>query len=591
MEPLSRRGFLRASGAAALAAAATRTARAAGESETRPNVVLIMTDDQGWGDIRSHGNEKIDTPVMDKLAASGARFDRFYVCPLCAPTRASLLTGRYRWRTGVDGVTGGKEIMRVEEVTVAEVLRAAGYATGCFGKWHNGSYWPHHPNGQGFDEFLGFCAGHWNNYFDTTLDRNGTEVRPKGYITDVLTDGAIDFLRRNQARPFFCYVPYNAPHSPFQVPDKYWDKYKDRGLNAATACVYAMCENLDDNVGRILEALDELKIAGRTVVIFLTDNGPNGQRFNGDMAGTKGSNMEGGCRVPCFVRWPGRIRPGTVVRQIAAHIDLLPTIAEICGVQKPKTLPLDGRSVLPLLTAAAGDWPDRTLFEGGAARTQRWRLQVGGGGRRKGAKGGAARLFDMLADPGQKKDVAAEHPDVAARLTAAYEAWWADVRTGLEGMPPPLPVGYAERPVVNLLAPECRMSGKVRFHQGRGWANDWITNWSSPDDRAAWDIEVVRAGTFRVGLLYTCPAADVGAKVRVEAAGKTVEGVVAKAHDPKPLPSPDRVGRKEVHEKPWAELPLGTLELPKGRATLTVRAVSIPGAQAFDLKAVRLERA
>ncbi|OHB85228.1 MAG: hypothetical protein A2V98_26020 [Planctomycetes bacterium RBG_16_64_12] len=189
----------------------------AAEAE-RPNVVLIMTDDQGWGDVRSHGNERIDTPAHDRLASEGARFDRFYVSPVCAPTRASLLSGRYHLRSGVHGVTRAYETMRSEEVTIAEILRSAGYATGCFGKWHNGFHFPYHPNGQGFEEFVGFCGGHWTIYFDTRLEHNGRPIATTGYIAYVLTDVAISFIRTNRDRPFFCYLPYNTPHSPFQVP-------------------------------------------------------------------------------------------------------------------------------------------------------------------------------------------------------------------------------------------------------------------------------------------------------------------------------------------------------------------------------------
>ncbi|HEX6984931.1 MAG TPA: sulfatase-like hydrolase/transferase, partial [Planctomycetaceae bacterium] len=207
-------------------------------AEDRPNVLLILTDDQGWGDIGSHGNEAVDTPNLDRLAGQGARFERFFVDPLCAPTRAALLTGRYSLRSGVHGVTRGHETMRTEEVTLAELFRDAGYATGCFGKWHNGRHYPNHPNGQGFDEFFGFCGGHWNNYFDTTLERNAEPVRTTGFITDVLTDEAIGFVRRNKDRPFFCYVPYNAPHWPPQVPDRYFEKYKARGLDDETATAY-----------------------------------------------------------------------------------------------------------------------------------------------------------------------------------------------------------------------------------------------------------------------------------------------------------------------------------------------------------------
>lgn len=600
MKDMTRRRFLQYAGAVGTAVAGTAAGPGLGADTgdcagRRPNVLLILTDDQGWGDIRSHGNDKLDTPVMDSFAASGARFDRFYVCPLCAPTRASVLTGRYHWRAGVNGVSRGKEIMRAEEVTVASVVKSAGYATGCFGKWHNGSYWPFHPNAKGFDEFLGFCAGHWNNYFDTMLQSNGVPVITAGYITDELTDAVIDFIRANRDKPFFAYVPYNAPHTPHQVPDKYFDKYTARGFDAHNACIYGMVENLDDNLGRLLKVLDELKLADNTVVIFLTDNGPNGRRFNGGMAGVKGSNMEGGCRVPCFVRWPGKVRPGTTIKQIAAHIDLLPTIAAMAGVAKPKTLPLDGKDLTSLLLGTASDWPDRMLFEKRAVRTQRWRLQVGPPRRRKGAKPATemqarGQLYDMLADPGQKKDVAADHPDVVDRLSVAYAKWWTDVSKGIEAMPPPLPVGYEQMRTVKLLAPESQMSGKVRFMQGNGWANDWLVNWVDPADRIWWDIDVVAAGKYRAELLYCCPAADVGAKIRVEAAGKSAEATVTKAHDPAPLPSPDRVKRKEVYEKAWATLDVGVLDLPAGRAKLTVSAPTIPASQAMELKAARLTR-
>lgn len=328
----------------------------------RPNVVLIMTDDQGWGDISSHGNNLIETPVVDRLATEGARFERFFVSSVCAPTRASLLTGRYYLRSGTYGVTRGRETMRSEEVTIAEVLKQSGYVTGCFGKWHNGAHYPYHPNGQGFDEFVGFCAGHWNNYFDTHLERNGESVKTRGYITDVLTDAAIRFIEKNRRWPFFCYVPYNAPHTPWQVPDKYFDKYKARGLDAEIACAYGMCENIDDNIGQILKRLDDLRLSESTIVIFLTDNGPNTDRYNGGMKGRKASVHEGGVRVPLFIRWPGHIDAGRRVTQIAAHIDLLPTIVDLCGAAMMKTLPLDGISLMPLLRGDTAGWPDRVIY-------------------------------------------------------------------------------------------------------------------------------------------------------------------------------------------------------------------------------------
>ena len=559
--------------------------------ERPPNVLLVMTDDQGWGDVYSHGNSKIDTPVMDRLATEGARFDRFYVSPVCAPTRASLLTGRYALRTGAADVTRGLEAMRPEEVTMAEVFRDAGYRTGLFGKWHNGAHYPADPLGQGFGTFFGFTAGHWNNYFDTRLEYDGREVETEGYITDVLTDSALAFIERHRDVPFFAYVPYNAPHGPFQVPDRYFAKYAQRGLDDKTAAVYAMVENVDDNLGRLLGTLDELGLAENTIVLFLTDNGPNGDRFNGGMRGRKGSVHEGGVRVPLFVRWPGHVPEGRLVRRIAAHIDLLPTLAELAGVEAPETLPLDGRSLARLLQGEGGG-PERMLFthwtsarDGelerypGAVRTERYRLVRAGEG---------WQLYDMLLDPYETTDVAAAHPDVVDSLSAAYEAWFDDV-TDVAIARAPIPVGYDAAPVAELPAPEAYLSGDVRWRGGQGWANDWAVGWTDSSDGAAWELEVVQPGRYGVTALYAAPEAAVGARVRVEAGGVHAEATIRKAHDPEPLPSPDRVPRIEVYEKVWAPLELGTLRLEEGATRLTVRTAA-PLQEPLELKAVRLRR-
>ena len=600
MSRQTRRQFLKAVGSVAISAEVlsalsgdAQTANAANRKP--PNVVLIMTDDQGWGDIRSHGNDKIDTPVMDSLAADGVRFDRFFVSPVCAPTRASLLTGRYHLRTGTHGVTRGDENMRSDETTIAEALKRAGYSTGCFGKWHNGAHYPQHPNGQGFDEFLGFCAGHWNNYFDTTLERNGKPTKTKGYISDVLTTAAVRFIEKNKDKPFFCYLPYNAPHSPFQVPDKYFDKYKARGLDDKTACAYGMCENLDDNIGRILKRLDRLKLNDNTIVLFLTDNGPNTDRYNGDMKGRKGSTHEGGIRVPLFVRWPGHIEPGSKVSQIAAHIDMFATIIELCGVPMPKTLPQDGVSLVPLLRGETSNWPDRMIFTfrtprgqtgeiPGSVRTQRWRAVTWKN---------RWELYDMNSDPGQTKNVAGKYPDVVKKLSAAYETTGKDVtKAGFD--PLPIEIGHPGWPIVTLPGHEAFLepaSRKGISYEGRsGWANDYITNWTSTEGYPWWPVEVVRDGSFEVTLMYVCAKENVGVKVRAEISGKSAEGIVSEAHDPKPIPSPDRVRRGEVYEKVWAPLRLGTVELSKGRTTLAVKALKISGRQAIDLKAVQLRQ-
>jgi arylsulfatase A-like enzyme len=551
---------------------------AAGSAAGRPNVLLVLTDDQGYGDLRSHGNDQIDTPALDTLAAAGARFERFFVSPLCAPTRAALLTGRYFQRTGVTGVCGGAEVMRLDEVTIAQLLKTAGYATGCFGKWHNGENYPYHPNGRGFDTFYGFCGGHWDNYFDTTLERNGVPEKMTGYITDVLTNEAIQFIEANRHRPFFCYLPYNAPHEPDQAPPRYFDKAAKRGLDKHTAAVYAMVENVDDNLGRILQKLDALNIAENTLVIFLTDNGPNGRRFNDGMSGAKGSNREGGCRVPCFMRWPARIRPGTVIKPIAAHIDLLPTLAEICGVKEPKTLPLDGLSLVPLLEGKAGAWPDRMLFETGAVRTQRWRFQAGGKG-----QGG---LFDMTADPGQKVDVSASHPEVVERLGAAYETWNRGVEQGgARGASKTIPVGHATCPAVTLNAHRARCSGVKTTVR---WTSAWFAGWRDPKGSVEWDLDVVAGGRFEVALLCTVPPSAVGTTLRVEAGEGRAEGTLDRAHNPDPMAKRDYLNARP--EKDWMAVVLGTIEMKKGPATLRVRTVSISGTDGFDAKGVRLRR-
>lgn len=567
-------------------------APAAGPSAPRPNILLILTDDQGWGDFRCNGNEKIDTPVLDRLSTQGARFDRFYVSPLCAPTRASLLSGRYHLRGGVHGVTRTFETMRSDELTVAEIFRSNGYATGCFGKWHNGAHFPQHPNGQGFEQFIGFCAGHWNDYHDTMLEHNGRPLATRGFITDALTDSAIAFIEANRDRPFFCYVPYNAPHAPWQAPERLFKKYLGRGVEEKTACAYAMCENLDQNVGRLLGKLDELKLADNTIVVFLTDNGPNTDRYNGNMKGRKGSAQEGGVRVPLFIRYPGRIAPGTLVRPIAAHVDLLPTLVELCGVSKPAGPALDGRSLVGLLGGGVDQWPDeRMIFThqeklamNGAVRTQRWRLV---GSRRRW------ELYDMQADPQQARDVAKDNPQVVARLSAAYEASHREVTAaGFE--PIATEVGHAGWPLVSLLGHEAMLYPKqgqgISYQGPAGWANDWVANWRSLESYPFWHIDVVRPGRYAVRVMYGCAAGDVGGMLRVEAGGRSLEAKVEKPHDVPNLPNHDLVPRHEVYERSWAPLEMGTMELGKGPTKLVLRALSIAGAKAPDVKAVELRR-
>lgn len=568
----------------------------------RPNVFLIMTDDQGWGDIRSHGNPEIATPNLDRLAASGARFDRFYVSPVCAPTRAGLLTGRYHLRTGTHGVTRGRENMRSEEVTIAERFQAAGYATGCFGKWHNGAHFPMHPNGQGFDTFVGFCAGHWNNYFDTQLERNGIPFKSEGFIADVLTDEASRFIRENatasEPTPFFCYVPLNTPHSPWQVPDAYFNKYQNRGLDEKAACAYAMCVHIDDCVGRLLATLEELKIADNTIVIFLTDNGPNSDRFNGEMRGRKGSVHEGGVRVPLFVRYPKTISPGTTIDRITANIDLFPTLVELCDLpeSEDKALPLDGVSLVPLLLGKEWQHEDRKLLtfrrqgDQGAVRSQQWRAVL---------ERGKWQLYDMQADPNQTKNLAATETSKLEELQTYYETQLAQIRP--EPMQPlPAPLGYDQRELVSLPAHEAILidaEGKregnvgINYHGTQGWANDWISNWTSTEAMVTWDVEVHKASRYHVTLRYACPENSIGDKLQLEVGSQTLSAEVSEPSDEPFIESPDRIDRGEVYERSdWGRLDFGVIDFKPGMATIKLKMIERAGSEGLDVKAIELIR-
>ena len=396
-----------------------------------PNVLVFLTDDQGWGDLSSSGNVDLQTPHVDSLKRDGVSFDRFYVCPVCSPTRAEFLTGRHHARSGVYSTSAGGERMNLEEVTVADMFKAEGYVTGAFGKWHNGMQYPYHPNGRGFDAFYGFCSGHWGNYYSPLLEWNGRPVRGKGFCVDDFTDKAIAFIERavDSRKPFFTYIPYNTPHSPMQVPDEFWKRFAERRLkmrnqrspereiDSHKRSALAMCENIDWNVGRILERLESLNVASETIVVWFHDNGPNGVRWNGGMRGRKGSTDEGGVRSPLYVRWPGHLRPGSVVSQIASVRDLLPTLCDLAGVPVATGRKLDGVSLTQLLRIEESEdrpWPSRILInhwkERISVRSQRYRLDDKG------------RLYDMAADPAQTQDVSSRYPEVVSKLGRAASA-------------------------------------------------------------------------------------------------------------------------------------------------------------------------
>ena len=561
-------------------------------AETRPNIVVILADDQGWGDLSASGNTNLSTPRIDSLARDGATCERFFVCPLCSPTRAEFLTGRYHSRGGVRGVSTGQERLDPNVRTIADTFKAAGYATGAFGKWHNGSQWPYHPNARGFDEFYGFTSGHWGEYFNPPLEHNGVFVRGKGYIADDLTDHAIRFIEQHADRPFFCYLPLNTPHSPFCVPDNYWDRFKDkpiamRGPDAdkedlpVTRCVLAMCENLDWNVGRVLDKLAALHLADNTIVVYFSDNGPASSRWNGGMKGRKGSTDEGGVRAPCFIRWPAKIKPGVGAPQIAGAIDLLPTLASLAAVPLIGAEPLDGKDLSPLLLAGgAGEWPDRMLFSHQAGRVsvrnQQYRLDDRGA------------LFDMISDPGQKTDVSRERPQIAAQLSAAVAEWRREVLPAARDDDRPFPVGYAEFPMTPLPARDGVPHGNIRRSSPAPNCS-YFVNWTDPQDSMTWDIDVHAAGSYEVAIYYTCPIADAGSTVELNFKNDRLEGVVAPGWDPPLIDDQDRVPRKgESTMKEFHPLNLGTMRLEAGRGLLTLKALRVAGSRVMDVRLVTL---
>ena len=559
---------------------------------TRPNIVVILADDQGWGDLSVHGNTNLKTPHIDSLARDGVLFERFYVCPVCSPTRAEFLTGRYHPRGNVWNVSTGGERLDLDEKTIADTFKSAGYATGAFGKWHNGTQYPYHPNARGFDEYYGFCSGHWGDYFDAPLEHYGKIVKSRGFLTDDLTDHAIEFIQAHREKPFFCYLPLNTPHTPMQVPDQFYDKFQDVELKLRhqgpqpedpkmTRAALAMCENIDWNVGRVLAKLDEMTLTDNTIVVYFSDNGPNSWRWNGGMKGRKGMTDEGGVRSPLLIRFPGTIPAQTRVPQIASAIDLLPTLADLCGVKVVGDKPLDGLSLTPLWQAKPQAWSERMVFShwGGnvSVRTQQYRLD------------GTGKLYDMITDPGQTTDLSKERPDVTQRLTQAVTDWRRDVLSEMKRVVHPFTVGYRQFPVTMLPARDGVPAGNIQ-RSAKAPNCSYFTNWTSLDDRITWDIDVATSGRYAVEVYYTCAAENIGSTIELSFGTSKLAGSVTVAHDPPTRGAEhDRYPRDgESLVKDFAPMKLGEIALEQGHGILTLRALKIPGKEVMDVRGIVL---
>ena len=489
----TRRTFLSAAGASALVAQ-PRT--------QRPNIVLIISDDQGYGDLSLHGNPYLNTPNIDRIGKEGAQFTQFQVCPVCSPTRASLMTGRYNYRTGVVDTYLGRSMMHTDEVTLPQLLKQAGYRTGIFGKWHLGDTYPMRPLDRGFEEGVYIKGGGigqpsdppgGSSYTNPFVYENGKLIQRKGYCTDIFFRAAQEFVAAHRNEPFFCYLAPNAPHDPLEIADAYVSPFRGKNLGEKTERVYGMVANLDENVANLINTLDKLYILDDTILIFMTDNGPQHARYNAGMRGIKTTVYQGGIRVPFMVRFPRSIKAGWEVSYIAAHIDILPTLLEFCRVRLPENLQIDGRSLVPVLTGQPSRWADRTiftqwhrgdepvLFQNAAARTQRYKLING------------TELYDMQEDPGESKNIAAQKPEIVAKLRKETEAWFKEVSETRGYAPPRIFVGTEVDNPVTLTRQDWR-------GPEAGWDRTSI---------GFWEVDVRAKGNYEV-LLRINPAREAG---------------------------------------------------------------------------------
>jgi len=430
-------------------------------AESKPNVVLVMTDDQGYGDLGCHGNPHLKTPHLDKLHAESVRFTDFHVSPFCTPTRAALMTGNHAGYTGAFRTSSGRTMMHRDEKTVANLFADSGYATGMVGKWHLGDNAPHRPQDRGFQDVvwhrcggIGQASDYWgNDYFDDTYERNGKFDQFEGYCTDVWFREGMRFIEENKAKPFFLYLALNAPHGPYRVPEEWTEPYKGKP-DIPNPNFNGMIANIDHNMGLLRKKLSDLGLTENTILIFMTDNGTSSgfkldrkdpdygpldslpiRGYNAGMRGRKSSVYDGGHRVPFFIHWPeGKLTGGEDIDTLAAHIDILPTLADLCGINVGKDYQPDGLSLKPLLNGNSAKSNRDHLVEqyiGGpygskmppkprefsVVMTERWRL----------VHSGEERLFDIQADPTQSKNVAADHTEVVSRLRALYDPFWKQV--------------------------------------------------------------------------------------------------------------------------------------------------------------------
>ncbi len=485
-------------------------------AEQKPNVIIVITDDQGYGDLGFTGNKAIKTPHLDQLRTESTLLDNFHVDPTCAPTRSALMTGRYSGRVGVWHTVQGRNMLRKREVTMADVFSENGYATGLFGKWHLGDVYPYRPEDRGFQHIVYHAAGgvaqapdYWeNDYFDDTYIVNGEYQRFEGFCTDIWFDEGLKFIKESKEanKPFLAYISTNAPHGPFYCPTEYSDPYEN-DPRVSIPEFYGMVENIDDNMGKLGAFLEAEGLAENTILVFMTDNGTGGgikgnRGYDGGMRGKKGSQYDGGHRVPFMIRWPdGRIEAGKTVEELTAHLDVLPTLIELCDLEAPE-IAFDGTSVKDLLYTDAQTWEDRTLivenqrvidpikWRKHSVMTNQWRLVDG------------KELYNISTDPKQTNDIAAQHPDVLAKLKSEYESFWADVSSEHD-LTSYMAIGSEKSPIVALSSHDWLYKKLPAWNQGHVIKGDVAVE-------THWAIEVEQAGDYEISLRRWPVEADKG---------------------------------------------------------------------------------
>ncbi len=558
--------------------------------ENKPNIIIIVADDQGWGDLGVNGNSIVKTPNIDKLANGGVQFSRFYVSPVCSPTRAEMLTGRYHPRGGVYSTSQGGERLDLDERTIAQTFKSKNYKTAAYGKWHNGSQPPYHPNNRGFDEFYGFCSGHWGNYFSPMLERNG-EVVGDRFIIDDLTNNAIEYIEDKKDDPFFVYLAYNTPHSPMQVPDKWWDKYKDVSPDPRrydtiekidkTRAALSLCENIDWNVGQLVDKLDRLKLLENTILIYMSDNGPNGWRWNDGLKGIKGHTDEGGVRSPFIVYWKDKLKPQKI-NQVAGAIDILPTLADLAEIDVSADKPLDGVSLKPLLLDQECLWNDRIIFShwngNVSLRNRQYMLDKDN------------QVYDLIKDPGQQYPI--EHPSdsLLAELMNSKREWINSVLIELNrNRKEVFPVGFEGSKITQLPARDGIPHGTIK--RSSRWPNaSYFTNWTSESDSISWNCDILASGRYKATAYYTCAESAVGSVLSVNQGNNEASATILEFHDP-PFNGVefDRFPREESFEKDFKPIEIGVLNLDEGLHAISLKASSINGPQFIDFRLLVLE--